>query len=100
MAFVRKHSEKIGKEKYSEDLKIPVEDIRNIAISILGLFFIGSSLPNLVAPIVLIFTDDTLIKGQNWGSIEQFLQVGLQLAFGLLLLLYTQCRGRPRNKEI
>ncbi|MDQ7096851.1 hypothetical protein REC12_24975 [Desulfosporosinus sp. PR] len=96
----KKIANRIGIEKYSEDMKISVGDIRNVAFSILGLFFIGSSLPQIVNPIVQFFSEKTLLGGPNWASIEQLLQIVTQLAFGLFLLFYAQGLVRfLRNPE-
>ncbi len=88
--LAKKIATKIGKEEYSEDVKIPIGDMRNIAFSILGLFFIGISLADIVGPIVNFRVD--------WPSLGGLVRVVVQLVFGLLLLLYAQGLVRFFNK--
>ncbi len=88
-----KLSDYIGNEKQSGKFetsnKKTVEEIQTIAFSVLGLFFIGAALPKAVTPIML-FLAPNMGPGLNWQAFGQLLQVVVQLAFGLWLLLGAQ----------
>ncbi len=97
--FSDKISDYIGNKKQSGKFetsnKTTVEEIQTIAFSVLGLFFIGAALPKAVTPIILFLAPNSNMgTGLNWrvqyDAIGQLLQVVVQLAFGMWLLLGTQ----------
>ena len=75
--------------------KKTVEEVQTIAFSVLGLFFIGGALSKAVSPIISLLMVDSsnvpIINSQvQYANIGKLLEVVIQLAFGLWLLLGTQ----------
>jgi len=76
-------------EEYEELQKITVRSIHNVAFSVLGLFFMGTSLPKLVALLLQIFflPDNLNMFFAAVGSILQFV-IGLIIFLSSYRLVY------------
>ncbi|MCO5386496.1 MAG: hypothetical protein NHB14_12815 [Desulfosporosinus sp.] len=76
---------------FNDGIRISASDIQRIAFSVLGLFFVGNSLPRLVSVIVIFYTKSS--RGINISTAEILLGAGgdiTQLIVGLWIFLSSK----------
>jgi hypothetical protein len=78
-----------GENHYNEGSGIQVGDIQRVAFSVLGLFFLGNSLPKLVSTL----TNEYFMSGSPYSTTRLMLEAGgtvVQLIVGLGIFLGSQ----------